>query len=134
LEKIFRSSAFTFPVDILVLARLNFELLLGNMTADKFRALALSIPGASESEHMGHPDFRLAGKIFATLGYPDEHHGMVKLNAEQQRMFMRKAPGVFNPCSGAWGRQGATSVHLASAKVAVVRSALDDARENAETK
>ena len=100
------------------------------MTADKFRSLALEAAVAIESAHMGHPDFRIEGKIFATLGYPDESHGMVKLTPEQQRAFLEKAPGVFAPCNGAWGRQGATSVHLPSARVALVRAALESARRN----
>jgi hypothetical protein len=104
------------------------------MTADKFRALALSLPGASESEHMRHPDFRLNGRIFATLGYPDEQHGTVKLTPAQQKKFLKQAPGVFNPCSGAWGQRGATSVHLASAGIAVIRSALKAACQNVAAK
>jgi hypothetical protein len=100
------------------------------MTANQFRKLALSIPGASESAHMEHPDFRLEGRIFATLGYPDEKHGMVKLAPAQQAEFLKKAPGVFNPCAGAWGRRGATSVHLAPARVALIRAALEAAGRN----
>ena len=76
------------------------------MTADRFRSLALEISGAIESSHMNHPDFRIGGKIFASLGYPDDEHGMVKLTPEQQLNFLRKAPSVFNPCAGAWGKQG----------------------------
>jgi hypothetical protein len=94
------------------------------MTASQFRKLALSIPGATESAHMAHPDFRLNGKIFATLGYPDEKHGMVRLAPEQQTKFIKKAPNVFSPCAGAWGKRGATSVHLASAQVPLLRAAL----------
>jgi hypothetical protein len=100
------------------------------MTADRFRSLALEISGAIESSHMNHPDFRIGGKIFASLGYPDDGHGMVKLTPEQQRDFLKKAPGVFNPCAGAWGKQGATSVHLAPAKVGLLRTALQAASEN----
>jgi hypothetical protein len=100
------------------------------MTADTFRRLALEIPAALESEHMGHPDFRIAGKIFASLGYPDENHGMVKLTPQQQRTFIAGAPTVFEPCSGAWGRSGATSVHLTAARVETLRGALDSARRN----
>jgi hypothetical protein len=80
---------------------------------------------------MNHPDFRIDGKVFASLGYPDDDHGMVKLTPEQQLKFLRESPGVFNPCAGAWGKQGSTSVHLASARVDVVRSALHLASENA---
>jgi len=104
------------------------------MTADKFRSLALEISGASESSHMSHADFRIGGRIFATLGYPDNAHGMVKLTPEQQRTFQHKAPGVFEPCAGAWGKQGSTSVDLARANVALVRAALDAASKNISTK
>ena len=105
-----------------------------SMTPEKFRNLVLGLPGASESSHMGHPDFRLGGRIFATLGYPDEEHGMVKLTPAQQRKFLKRAPSVFSPCSGVWGQQGATSVHLPSAKIGVLRAALDDAWRNAAKK
>ena len=104
------------------------------MTADKFRSLALEATGAVESAHMSHADFRLEGKIFATFGYPDEGHGMVKLTPEQQRTFLDQAPGTFTPCNGAWGRQGATSVHLASARVDVLRAALAVARKTVTAK
>jgi hypothetical protein len=104
------------------------------MTADKFRSLALEISGASESTHMRHPDFRIGGRIFATLGYPDDAHGMVKLTPEQQRMFWHKAPSTFEPCAGAWGKRGSTSIDLAAAKVAWVRAALDAASKNISTK
>ena len=99
------------------------------MTAEEFRKLALSFPGATESAHMNHPDFRIGGKIFATLG-PDESWGMVKLTPDQQRSFIKKAPGVFNPCNGAWGERGATYVCFASAKKAVLKAALDAASNN----
>jgi YjbR len=104
------------------------------VTAEKFRSVALSIPGASESAHMGHPDFRLGGRIFATLGYPDEKHGMIKLTPEQQRKFVKNAPEVFSPCNGVWGLREATAVHLASAKVGLIRAALDEARQKAPKK
>ena len=76
------------------------------MTSDEFRTMALEIPTAVEQSHMNHPDFRVTGKIFASLGAPDENWGMVKLTPEQQRAFIEKAPEVFKPCSGAWGRAG----------------------------
>jgi hypothetical protein len=101
------------------------------MTADTFRKMALGIPGAIESAHMNHPDFRLADKIFATLGpADDESWGMVKLTREQQRSFMEKAPSVFTPCSGAWGERGATKVHLESATQSLLRAALNAASKN----
>src|SRR6266496_6848655 len=92
--------------------------------------MALEIPASVERSHMNHPDFRIAGKIFATLGVPDENWGMVKLTPEQQRKFIEDAPKVFKPCSGAWGRQGYTNVYLASAKMGIVRAALDAAAKN----
>jgi hypothetical protein len=100
------------------------------MTTEEFREIALEIPTAVEMSHMNHPDFRVAGKIFASLGAPDENWGMVKLTPEQQRAFIKKAPTVFRPCSGAWGRQGATNVYLASAKATIVRAALETAAKN----
>jgi len=100
------------------------------MTPDKFRRLALDLEGASEREHMGHPDFRVAGKIFATLGYPDENWGMVKLTPEQQRSFVAMAPETFRACKGSWGERGATNVQLEAAKITVVRAALDAAWRN----
>ena len=82
------------------------------MTPDEFRRIAVSMNGAVEGAHMGHPDFRSNGKIFATL-YPDGEHGMVKLTPEQQQEFMSTDDEVFAPASGAWGRQGCTTVRLA---------------------
>lgn len=106
---------------------------LNTMTADTFRRLALALPGAVESAHMDHPDFRLGGKIFASLGYPDGHWGMLKLTPEQQAEFVGKAPTIFQPVKGAWGRQGSTNVHLPSARVAPVREALTVAGGNLMT-
>ena len=81
------------------------------MSTDEFRRLALAMAGAIEGAHMGHPDFRANGKIFATL-YPDGQSGMVKLTPDQQAEFMRA--DAFAPASGAWGRQGCTTVRLAA--------------------
>jgi len=67
------------------------------MTAADFRKIALSMPGATESEHMAHPDFRVGGKIFATLGYPDQEHGMVNLPAEEQASFINRIPKFSRP-------------------------------------
>ena len=83
---------------------------------------------------MNHPDFRIQGRIFASLGYPDDDHGMVKLTPEKQRSFLKKAPEVFAPCAGAWGRRGSTSVHLAAAKVDLLRAALEAASKNGASK
>jgi hypothetical protein len=72
---------------------------------------------------MGHPDFRVRGKIFATLG-PDESWGMVKLTPEQQSDHLRAAPDSFRPASGAWGRKGSTIVSLEPADARTVQGAL----------
>src|SRR3954471_7712767 len=103
------------------------------MTGNEFRSLALSFPEATEAAHMGHPDFRVRGKIFATLG-PDEDWGMVKLTPEQQALLVRTEPGVYKPASGAWGRRGSTIVRLADANVATVREALIMAWRNTAPK
>jgi hypothetical protein len=81
------------------------------MTQDHFRRIALGLPGAVERAHMGHPDFRANGRIFATLA-PDGDRGMVKLTPPQQKEFMHANREVFAPASGAWGRQGCTMVVL----------------------
>jgi hypothetical protein len=99
------------------------------MTASKFRSLALSMPAAVESQHMGHPDFRVRGKIFATLG-PDESWGIVKLTPCEQAEFLLAEPNVFSPASGAWGRRGCTIVKLRQAKAAMVREAMQAAFRN----
>jgi hypothetical protein len=104
------------------------------MTAETFRRLALSLPKAAEREHMDHPDFRVGGKVFATLGYPGEDFGMVKLTPEEQEAFMQAEPEVFSPCSGAWGRRGATHVRLARAKGGTVKRALKAAWRNVTPK
>ncbi len=93
------------------------------MTEDDFRKIALSLPEATESAHMGHPDFRVGGKIFATL-MPEKGWAMVKLTPEEQEAFMQIAPKVFSPVNGAWGRQGATRVHLKSATKTLARDSL----------
>ena len=100
------------------------------MTSNEFRKMALEIRASVERSHMNHPDFRVAGKIFASLGVPDKNWGVVKLTPEQQRTFIEKAPKVFKPCSGAWGRAGATNVYLAIADPSIVRTALDAAAKN----
>jgi len=100
------------------------------MTSDEFRRLALDVPDAVEQVHMNHPDFRVGGKVFASLGYPDEDWAMVKLTPEQQQTFLENAPAVFRPCSGDWGRKGCTNVHLASAKPTQLRPVLDAAAKN----
>lgn len=100
------------------------------MTAQEFRRIALSLDGATAQKHMGHPDFRVGGKIFATLGIPGRGWGMVKLTPDQQELFVRSQPKGFMPVKGAWGRFGATSVALPSARKGAVREALTMAWEN----
>ncbi len=94
------------------------------MTAEQFRAIALSLPDTAESSHMNHPDFRVKGKIFATLGYPTRAWGMVGLKPEDQKYFCRAEPDVFVPVDNAWGRKGATQVLLKRARVRSVRASL----------
>src|SRR6266446_3709249 len=96
--------------------------------------MAVKFSGVCESTHMGHPDFRVGGKIFSTLGAPDENWGMVKLTPDQQSAFIRKAPDVFAPCSGAWGRAGAINVLLALVTAETLKSALDAAWRNVTAK
>ena len=94
------------------------------MTTNDFRQLALSFPGAIESAHMNHPDFRIHGKIFATLGYPDDDWAVVKLTPAEQRRFMQRDPKIFQPVKGAWGQRGNTNVCLPAGKIDIVREAL----------
>ena len=101
----------------------------GCMTPAVFRAMALKLPGVVESAHMGHPDFRVGGKIFATLS-PDGSWGMVKLKPEQQRVFVGLEPGMFEAFDNAWGRQGCTKVHLKVATKGAVGPAMVAAWEN----
>jgi hypothetical protein len=100
------------------------------MTLQAFRRLALSMPEACEDSHMGHPDFRVHGRIFATLCCPDENWGMVKLTPEQQEAFVSTEPAVFMPVNGGWGRRGATNVRLRAAKTRSIRVALAAAWRN----
>ena len=83
------------------------------MKPNDFRKIALRMQDAIEGEHMAHPDFRVNGRIFATL-HPDGRQGMVKLTLDQQRDFIHQHPATFTPASGAWGRQGCTMVRLSA--------------------
>jgi hypothetical protein len=94
------------------------------MTPSDFRKLALNFPETAERAHMNHPDFRVAGKIFATLGYPNTERGMVKITPMEQEMLVNAEPAVFSPEAGAWGRKGCTRVNLKAAKIATMRRAL----------
>ena len=99
------------------------------MNPDEFRRLALKMNGATEGAHMGHPDFRANGKIFATL-YPDGASGMVKLTPDQQQDFLRADSRAFVPASGAWGRQGCTTVRLDSSEEDLLGNAMTLAWQN----
>jgi hypothetical protein len=94
------------------------------MTPDDFRRIALGQPGAAEGAHMGHADFRLGGRIFATLGSPDAAHGMVSLAREEQEMLVAAEPAIFTPAKGGWGLKGSTLIRLAAADEATVTSAM----------
>ena len=104
------------------------------MTAKGFRQIALSLPETEERSHMDHPDFRVAGKIFATLGYPDTSLGMVKLSPEDQHYFTKDHSEIFVPVEGTWGRRGATFVHLELVKKETLRKALQAAWRNSAPK
>jgi hypothetical protein len=104
------------------------------MTAQQFRKIALEFPESIESAHMHHPDFRVGGRIFATLAYPDTNSGVLKLTPEQQKRFVRSAPDVFHAVNGAWGRRGYTQVLLSAAKIDNVREALVVAWRNTAPK
>ena len=96
------------------------------MTSDEFREIALSFPETEEKSHMSHPDFRVGGKIFATLN-EDLTQGMAKLTPEEQQNFLRLEPSSFAPAAGAWGERGATMITLAVADEGAVREALRSA-------
>jgi len=93
-------------------------------TAEEFRRIALSFPGAEEGSHMRHPDFRVGGKVFATLGVPGDGWGMAALMPEQQQGFIALAPDAFEPATGAWGRGGSTLVRLEAVTPELLETAL----------
>lgn len=96
---------------------------LAMLTADDFRDIALRLNGATEGSHMGHPDFRAGGRIFASL-HANEETGTVRLTPDEQREIIRADPRMFTPAAGAWGQQGWTVVRLEAATEAPVRAAL----------
>lgn len=97
------------------------------MTPDDFRRIALSLEGAEESAHMGAPDFRVGGRIFATLASESHGYGNLMLTPEQQAAFLADAPEVFLPVAGGWGKNGATHIRLAAASEDVLTGALQTA-------
>lgn len=94
------------------------------MKAADFRRIALSLEGAKEGSHMGAPDFRVGGKIFATLASQDQGYGNLMLTPEQQSAFVEEQPEMFVPVAGGWGRMGATHIRLGAANEAVLAGAL----------
>ena len=104
------------------------------MTADSFRKLALTLPGAEEGAHMNHPDFRVGGRIFATLGYPRAGWAAVAVTPDDQAALVAINPNAFVPVKGKWGEQGATNVILRHAKVGQVSDALDAAYETRQAR
>jgi hypothetical protein len=85
------------------------------VTAGDFRRIALALPETQEGAHHGHADFRVGGKVFATLGYPDGAWGVVMLPPDEQEVRSHAMPEVFVPVPGAWGRTGSTQVRLEAA-------------------
>jgi hypothetical protein len=94
------------------------------LNANDFRRIALSLEGAEESSHMGAPDFRVGGRIFATLASQKEGYGNLMLTLEQQLLFVEELPEVFLPIEGGWGRMGMTHIRLAVANEDVLSGAL----------
>ena len=92
------------------------------MTPDDFREIILALDGAAEGAHMGHPDFRANGRVFASL-HSQDRFGMVKLLPDEQAVLLREHPETFEPSAGAWGRQGCTNVRLATANRRAVKAA-----------
>jgi hypothetical protein len=94
------------------------------MSSKRFRQIALALPEVVEGSHQGHADFRVGKRIFATLGYPDDDWGMVKLTPDQQSVLVGAEPELFRPVPGGWGKHGNTNVRLARADSAALQSAL----------
>lgn len=94
------------------------------MKAADFRRIALSLEGAEESSHMGAPDFRVGGRIFATLASASKGYGNLMLTLEQQTAFVSERPDLFVPITGGWGRMGMTHIRLARATEDVLEGAL----------
>ncbi len=99
-----------------------------------FRRLALQLPGAIESSHMNHPDFRLNTQIFATLSAQEKGCGVLKLTLEQQSAFIADQPHIFSPVQGGWGRMGMTYIQLDQADESIMAGALKTAYHNLQEK
>jgi hypothetical protein len=97
------------------------------MTPADFRHIALSFEGAEESSHMGAADFRVGGRIFATLASVEQGYGNLMIDLEQQAAFIAERPDLFLPVHGGWGRMGITHIRLAAADEDTLRGALQTA-------
>jgi hypothetical protein len=97
------------------------------MTANDFRRIALSFEGAEEGSHMGQPDFRVGGRIFATLASAKQDYGNLMLTSQQQAAFIEELPDIFLPIAGGWGRMGMTHVRLAGVKEDILTGAIHTA-------
>lgn len=97
------------------------------MTAGDFRRIALTMPEAVEGSHFGSADFRVGGKIFATLALEPEGYGVLLLTPEQQAGMVEDEPKIFSPVPGGWGRMGATRVRLAKVAGDILEGALQTA-------
>jgi hypothetical protein len=104
------------------------------MTTSDFRTIALSLPNAVAGAHHGHADFRVSGKIFATLSLEDEGYGVLLLSAEQQEEMIKDAPEIFSAVPNEWGKKGSTRVHLESVTPDVLEGALRTAWKRRMTK
>lgn len=94
------------------------------MNAADFRRIALSLEGAEEGSHMGAVDFRVGGRIFATLASVKQGYGNLMLTVEQQQAFVAEEPKVFVPIAGGWGRMGMTHIRLGAANEDLMAGAL----------
>jgi len=94
------------------------------MDAEDFRRIALNLEGAEEGSHMGAPDFRVGGRIFATLASQSLGYGNLMLTPEQQAALVEELPMVFVPIAGGWGRMGMTHIRLAATNEDVLAGAL----------
>jgi len=97
------------------------------MTGADFRRIALSLPGTTEGSHFGNADFRVGGKIFATLSLEKEGYGVLLLSPEEQAGMVADAPEMFSPVPGGWGRKGSTRVRLAAVTADILEAALGTA-------
>jgi hypothetical protein len=100
------------------------------MTGSDFRRIAISLPDSTEGSHFGNPDFRVGGKIFATLSLERDGYGVLLLTPEQQSGMVEDEPAVFSPVPGGWGRNGSTRVLLSKVSPDILEAALRTAWQN----